>query len=225
MTSIKPTLSRFHKLTALPILLICLGVGVVFFVIGLSFKLNGLTQIMFGWDAFSLTLIAIHWFMFFSVDAARTKLRAQLQDENRSEIFLVILVATFAALFAVILVLIDKELKATDISVAIVGLFLSWCLVHTTFTLRYARLYYQERKEINGKYSGSGLDFPGDDEPDFLDFAYYSFVIGMTFQVSDVEVSSKEMRRLTLLHSLLSFVFNTIIVALTINVLAGLGGK
>ncbi|MGY3053165.1 putative membrane protein [Pedobacter sp. UYEF25] len=220
-----PTLSRFHKLTALPILLICLTIGLIFYLGGFFFKLNGLSQIMFAWDAFSVALIATHWSMFFSVDAARTKLRAQMQDENRSEIFLVILVATFAALFAVILVLIDKELKPTDISIAIIGLFLSWCLVHTTFTLRYARLYYQNNNESSDKKSGVGLNFPGDDEPDFLDFAYYSFVIGMTFQVSDVEISSKKMRRLTLLHSLLSFVFNTIIVALTINVLAGLGGK
>ena len=197
----------------------------VFFFIGFFFKFNGLSQIMFGWDAFSLALIAIHWSMFFSVDAASTKLRAQIQDENRSEIFLVVLVATFAALFAVILVLIDKELKAVDISVAIIGLFLSWCLVHTTFTLRYARLFYQDRKGNDGKKADAGLGFPGDEDPDFIDFAYYSFVIGMTFQVSDVQVSSKEIRRLTLLHSLLSFVFNTIIVALTINVLAGLGGK
>ncbi|MET4082338.1 putative membrane protein [Pedobacter sp. UYP30] len=225
MTSIEPTLSRFHKLTALPILLICLGMGMLFYLGGFFLKLNGLTRIMFGWDAFSLALIAIHWEMFFSVDAARTKLRAKIQDETRSEIFLVILIATFAALFAVILVLIDKSLKAADISVAIIGLFLSWCLVHTTFTLRYARLFYQDMEESGDKTSKGGLDFPEDEEPDFLDFAYYSFVIGMTFQVSDVEISSKKIRRLTLLHSLLSFVFNTIIVALTINVLAGLGGK
>lgn len=225
MLSGKPTLSRFHKLTALPILLICLGIGVVIYLCGFLFKLNGISQVMLGWDGFSLALIAIHWQIFFSVSTAQTKLRAKLQDENRGEIFLVVLIATFAALLAVILVLTDKELKATDIAIAIVGLFLSWFLVHSTFTMRYAHLFYGDTEEKNAKKTKGGLDFPGDEEPDFLDFAYYSFVIGMTFQVSDVEVSSKKLRRLTLLHSLLSFIFNTIIVALTINALAGMGGK
>ncbi len=225
MTDIHIKLSTFQRLTALAILLISLGVGLLFLLGGFLLKLNGLTEIMFGWDGFSITVIAIYWQIFFSVSTAQTKLRAKLQDENRSEIFFVVLIATFAALFAVVLVLIDKELNATDITVAIVGLVLSWFLVHTTFTMRYAHLFYGDTEESGGKKSEGGLDFPGDDKPDFLDFAYYSFVIGMTFQVSDVEVSSKKLRRLTLLHSLLSFVFNTIIVALTINVLAGLGDK
>lgn len=225
MKAVKSTLSRFHKLTALPVLLISLGLAILVYLCCFLLKLNVLTQIMVGWDTFALALIIIHWEMFFSADAARTRLRAKLLDENRSEIFLVVLIATFAALFAVILVLIDKELKAADISVAIVGLVLSWFLVHTTFTMRYARLFYDEKEENGENKTKGGLDFPDDDHPDYLDFAYYSFVIGMTFQVSDVEISSKKIRRLTLLHSLLSFVFNTIIVALTINVLAGLGGK
>jgi len=95
---------------------------------------------------------------------------------------------------------------------------LSWFLVHTTFSMRYAHLFYGDNE--NGK--GSGLGFPGNGSPDFVDFAYFSFVLGMTFQVSDVEISSRQIRRLSLLHSLIAFIFNTVIVALTINALAGL---
>ena len=99
-------------------------------------------------------------------------------------------------------------------------MFMSWGLVHTTFSIRYAHLYYGNSSSKDVK--GHGLDFPGDVDPDFIDFAYFSFVIGMTFQVSDVEISSRRIRRLTLVHSLISFIFNTVIVALTINALAGL---
>jgi uncharacterized membrane protein len=96
-------------------------------------------------------------------------------------------------------------------------------LVHTLFVFRYAHLYYQSRPKgkAQDKYL-EGLEFPEEDEPDYLDFSYFSFVIGMTFQVSDVTISSKQIRRLALLHGLISFAFNTVIVALSINVISGM---
>jgi uncharacterized membrane protein len=106
--------------------------------------------------------------------------------------------------------------------VAIAGMFLSWFLVHTTFSMRYAHLYYGDDNKKHIDKKGAGLEFPGNDEHDFIDFAYFSFVLGMTFQVSDVEISDRKIRRLSLLHSLIAFIFNTVIVALTINALAGL---
>ena len=156
--------------------------------------------------------------MFFHTSAAETHIKAKMQDETRSEIFAIVLISTFAGLLAVILLLINKDIEPLDLIVAISGMFLSWFLVHTTFGMRYAHLYYGDSKTNKG----SGLDFPGTDEPDFIDFAYFSFVLGMTFQVSDVEISSRKIRRLSLLHSLIAFIFNTVIVALTINALAGL---
>lgn len=97
---------------------------------------------------------------------------------------------------------------------------LSWTLVHTLFSIHYARLYYieaplKERDAIEG-----GLVFPGDDSPDYLDFAYFSFVIGMTSQVSDVQISSKTMRRMATVHGLISFAFNTAILAMFVNIVA-----
>jgi uncharacterized membrane protein len=88
--------------------------------------------------------------------------------------------------------------------------------------MRYAHLFYGDHHNKDADKIGSGLEFPGDEKPDFIDFAYFSFVLGMTFQVSDVEISSRKIRRLSLLHSLIAFIFNTVIVALTINALAGL---
>ncbi len=90
----------------------------------------------------------------------------------------------------------------------------AWALVHTTFALHYARLYYPDPEEGEP----SGLDFPGSQKPDYFDFAYLSFMIGTAFQGSDVEVSSGPMRRVVLAHAVLSFIFNTVILALVINV-------
>lgn len=97
----------------------------------------------------------------------------------------------------------------------------SWLLVHTIFASHYARDYYKTGKSLS-QWKKDGLDFPSDNEPDYWDFLYFSFVIGMTSQTSDVEVTSREIRRLALLHGVLAFFFNTTIVAMTINIIAGI---
>jgi len=219
---IEPKLEGIQKLSALFILLISLFIGVIFYVGSFVFTMPGLTHVMLGWDVFCLVLISLHWYMFFNTSVAETHLKAVTQDETRGEIFAVVLVSTFAGLLAVILLLVSKDVDPLDLTVAISGMFLSWFLVHTTFSMRYAHLYYGGGKNEDLIKKGSGLDFPGGDAPDFIDFAYFSFVLGMTFQVSDVEISSRKIRRLSLLHSLIAFIFNTVIVALTINALAGL---
>jgi uncharacterized membrane protein len=212
-------LKGIQKKSALYILVLSCIAGLAGYLGSLLFKVSVLTHIMLGWDIFCLMLISLHWYMFFKTSVAETHLKARMQDETRGEIFAIVLISTFAGLLAVILLLINKDVEPVDIVAAISGMFLSWFLVHTTFCMRYAHLYYGDSES----QKGSGLDFPGEEEPDFIDFAYFSFVLGMTFQVSDVEISSREIRRLSLLHSLIAFIFNTVIVALTINGLAGLG--
>ena len=99
----------------------------------------------------------------------------------------------------------------------------SWCLTHTIFTIRYAHLYYaQDDPDAPDDAPGEGLDFPDEKNPDFLDFAYFSFVIGMTFQVSDVQITARPIRRIALLHGLVSFLFNTVVLALSINLASSL---
>lgn len=218
----EPKLSGIQKLSALYILLLSFLVGVIAYFGSLFINMGALTHVMFGWDLFCVILISLHWYMFFHTSAAQTHIKAKMQDETRSEIFAVVVVSTFAGLLAVILLLINKDIEPLDLIVAISGMFLSWFLVHTTFGVRYAHLYYGDSEKNGTDKHGSGLDFPGNHEPDFIDFAYFSFVLGMTFQVSDVEISSRRIRRLSLLHSLIAFIFNTVIVALTINALAGL---
>jgi len=98
----------------------------------------------------------------------------------------------------------------------------SWFLVHTVFAMHYAHTYYHDSDNDPHTIEGAGLEFPNQKAPDFLDFAYFSFVIGMTCQVSDVQVSSQGIRRLALVHGLLSFLFNTVILALSINLASSL---
>ena len=210
-------LSGFQKL------FICLLFGVVAFLVFSSKNIDALARLMIGWDSFSLLMIVFGWITFFRTNAKQIRAQAKVQDENRVVIFIIVLIATLAGLIAVIILIITKtenhhqsELK---IPVAIAGMFLSWLLIHTTFTLRYAHIFYGNHDEHPDTHAG-GLDFPKENKPDYLDFAYFSFGVGMTFQVSDVEISSKRLRRLVLLHSLISFIYATIMIALTINVIS-----
>jgi len=129
-------------------------------------------------------------------------------------------------MFAVLLLVLSKEQSPDRVRLAVIlavaGMMLSWVMVHTIFTFHYAHLYYFRANDDTP--NSEALDFPQTPKPDYLDFAYYSFVIGMTFQVSDVNINSRIMRRTTLAHALLSFALNTFVVALTINLIAGLRG-
>lgn len=215
----------FNRWRASHKLLMCFILAVIVFFIFPIKNFDALTHIMIGWDTFSLSMLIVEWYIFFKTKQSDIRQQSALQDESRIVIFIIVLVSNFASLLAVILMLVTKSessaVKIVHLFVAIAAMLFSWLLVHTIFAVRYAHIYYSD-DETNPKIHAGGLDFPREEKPDFLDFAYFSFVLGMTFQVSDVEISSKRLRRLVLLHGLLSFGFNTAIVALTINIIAGL---
>ncbi len=146
-----------------------------------------------------------------------------MQDENRVVIFSIVLISKLAGLIPVIILIINKAENSNEsefkIPIAVAGMLLSWLLIHTTFTLRHAHIFYENHEEKSDTHSG-GLEFPKEDEPEYLNFAYFSFNIGMTFQVSDVKITTKHLRKLVLLHSLISFIFATIMIALTINLIS-----
>jgi len=140
-------------------------------------------------------------------------------------LLLVLLLATSACVAAItVLMQHSRNLggieKTLHVGLAVSALAVSWLFIQTIFTFHYAHLCYHEEKL--DKPDGPGLQFPGGQDPDYFDFLYYSFVVGMTSQVSDVQVTSREMRRLTMVHGVLSFGFNVLILALSINVVAGL---
>jgi uncharacterized membrane protein len=112
--------------------------------------------------------------------------------------------------------------RTAEVTLVSVTLFLSWLVTHVTFAMRYAHEFYA--RDLGGPDVDGGLSFPEEKEPDYLDFLYFSLVLGMTFQVSDVQITSRKLRRVATLHGLVSFLFNTVIVAFTVNIAAGLMG-
>lgn len=177
------------------------------------------------WNAFAFAFILISWFVFFSRTREQMRLRAKEEDGSRVFVFFMILLSCFASMFAVLLLVLSQHSNSTPriiyVPLAICTMLFSWIMVHTTFCFHYAHLYYGDMKGDSATHAG-GLEFPGKGLPEYMDFVYFSFVIGMTFQVSDVSISSRVIRRLALFHGLLAFGLNTFVVALTINLIAGL---
>jgi len=177
-----------------------------------------------SWDVGALCYLFLAWLVMARSDDTLTRFRAQRYDPSGYMIFLLVVVAASASFVAIGFMVGDiKDLpfwpRAERLTLSITALFVSWLLIHTLFAFHYARLYYFLAG--GGEEHHRGLRFPDDDEPDYLDFAYYSFVVGMTSQVSDVAVVSRPMRRLTLVHGVLSFVYNIAILAMSINIIGG----
>lgn len=174
-----------------------------------------------GWDAMAITLLASVGVIIATADADETRRRAGSEDPGRNVIWALVLVACTFSLFAAgVLVRSTAELALEDrrevLALCLVAVAASWLLAHAAFTLRYARLYYRGGPEDEG-----GIDFAGGEKPDDFDFAYFSFTIGMCFQVSDMSVTDRTIRRTVLLHGMLSFAYNTVILALALNLVFG----
>jgi len=185
--------------------------------------------ILVTWIAFALTIIIMDWVIILSSHPMEVRKIARIQDSSRTLIFLFVIVASIVSTLAIFFLLksskhLSPEAVTEHVLLGMASVIVSWVLVHTIFTLRYAHMYYTTDVDDDGKKKTlGGLEFPGDEkQPDYLDFVYFSFVIGMTFQVSDVEISSRQIRRLAWIHGMISFAFNTAIVALSINVISGL---
>jgi uncharacterized membrane protein len=179
---------------------------------------------LFGWCVGMAVYLGLAWWLCVRFDAQRTRERAQAQDEPSVVIFLLMLLASMACVTAIIVMMQQvKDLsglqRALHIALCVAALASSWLFIQAIFAFRYAHRYYREEKLREP--DGPGLQFPGAMAPDYFDFMYYSHVVGMTSQVSDVQVTSREMRRLTLIHGVLSFAFNMLILALSINLVAG----
>jgi uncharacterized membrane protein len=174
--------------------------------------------VLLGWDTLTLIFLVWVWRTIFLKDAKATEGLALAEDDSRAAADAVILGASLASLVAIFFTL-AQAAKASGshavllAALAVISIVLGWAAIQTTFTLMYARLYYGSPK--------GGIDFE-DGEPDFRDFAYTAFTIGMTYQVSDTQISQKRVRHIVIRHALLSFVFGTTIIAVAINAVANL---
>lgn len=178
-----------------------------------------------GWCAAALVFLILAFWVFFSTDGDNTRRLATREDDSRTASSLIVLAGSAVSLAGVIYALtqvnaLQKSGQATEATVlTVLGLLsvaLSWLTIQSIYTFRYARLYFQAPE--------GGIQFDGDETPDYRDFLYLAMTIGMTFQVSDTNLSKKDVRRSLTGHALIAYVYNTVLVALTINTVAGLLG-
>ena len=204
--------------------LIALAVGLAVFVF---VPLAGLVpRILAGWNAGGWLYLLLVAIKMARAEIEGIKRQSALERESRIVVLVVVTfgsIFTMLALFAQLMAIksehgIDRTLS---ISLSVLTIVLSWLLIHTVFALFYAHEFHTEGPG-GAKGQGGGLKFPDDSTPDYLDFLYFSFVVGTTAQTSDVDVTSRAMRRVVMLHGILSFFFNTAVIALAVNIAAQL---
>lgn len=207
---------------ALGRLVIAMTSGLVTFL--LCERFSWAVRAVASWDVTALTLLTLAWWIIGKADPAETRRRAGAEDPGRNAVWVIALVSSAFSLFAATIVLrqarrLAPEASSVLVLLCLVGVACAWLLTHSAYTLRYARLFYRDDDEGIG-----GLEFPGKRPPDDFDFAYFAFTVGMCFQVSDVTISSYVIRRAVLVHAVISFAYNTTILALALNLVFGLFG-
>jgi uncharacterized membrane protein len=215
-------LVRFRKMSkparvvyARPRTFVSILIGIAaFFLLPGSLRL--VTRLLVSWDIFAGVYLVLAYIMMARCGLAYIRRNAVLQDDGRFLILLVTALGAFASIAAIVLELGATHRSGPELALATATIVLSWAAVHTTFALHYAHDYYRGSKP-------GGLQFPGggeDDHADYWDFVYFSFVIGMTAQVSDVGITDRTIRRTATAHGIISFFFNTALLALMVNIAA-----
>ncbi len=188
------------------------------------FGVHALERVIIAWDGGVLLFLILVLQLMFSERLSRMEQDAEAQEAGEWTVFTLTLAAILLSLGTIFTAFTGlKDLPASvqsgRVALVVITLLLSWLMTHITFALRYAHEYYG--RGADGRLDG-GLNFPGTERPDYLDFAYFAFVLGMNFQVSDVAITARTLRRLATLHGLVGFLFNTVILALVVNLAAGL---
>ena len=176
-------------------------------------------SILAGWDVAVVIYLLWVWIAVWRLDPGTTARLAKREDPSSAVAELVVVGAGIAVLVAVGFALVKAGeatggMKALMVTLGLLSVVLSWTVVHTVYALRYARAYYSEPP--------GGIDFNEAEPPTYTDFAYFAFTVGMTFQVADTNITSKAVRRITLHHALLSYLFGAVLLGLVINVVATL---
>jgi len=187
------------------------------------------TRLLTAFDIGAIVFLGAMWVMMARATPAGMRRRAQLEDEGRDVVLALSVVVASAILLSITRELhgikdLPPPLANIHVALATLTILLAWFFMNTMFALHYALHYYNKPATAAAGVDpiARGLAFPHTDQPDYWDFIYFSFVIGMTFQVSDVQIEDHSLRRLGLAHGLLAFFFNVVVLALTINIVAGL---
>lgn len=203
-----------------PRLMISVLVFAILFAITSTCEFGWARSILLAFDIAACCFLGMSAWMFSHSTTASMRTRAAAEDNDRWSFLF-----SSIALSAVVLIALFAELQAAgksdafEIVLAASSLVLSWLFMNTMFALHYAHGYYSvDQSEAKHR---AALEFPGGQDPDYWDFAYFAIVIGMTFQVSDVQIGSRHLRRIALMHSVIAFFFNVVILALSVNLIAG----
>jgi uncharacterized membrane protein len=204
--------------------LIAAGAVGILIALLLPARLGVASRLLAAWDVAALVLATFAWTIILGNGAAETQRHAGTHDPGRRAVGLLVILTSAVSLLATAVILRQARscppaVRELFVALCILAVASAWVLTHTAYALRYAHLYYRDDEEGVG-----GLSLPGDAAPAYLDFAYFAFTIGMCFQVSDISVSSPQIRRAVLGHSVLSFLYNTAILATAINLAVGTFG-
>jgi uncharacterized membrane protein len=191
------------------------GATVALTLIALPWRLS--TRIIVGWDAGVALYLALVYLVMAHGSIAEIRRRAAINDEGAIALLVLTAAAALASLVAVLAEL-GHSPGPYQIALSIATILLSWTFMHTMFALHYLHEFYGQGADDRL----GGLVFPGSEDPDYWDFLYYSLVVAMTAQVSDIQITSKTIRRLTTLHGAISFFFNATVLALTVNIVSSL---
>jgi uncharacterized membrane protein len=221
MHSHSHVLRVWSQVRARPRLVIAIVVGTMVWVVRPAAAPH--TTALLSWVAGAGLYLALAWTMMVRASTEHMRWRARIQDDGAAVVLVLTVLAALASLAAIVLELSGiKEVSAArqTAHVVLVGITfaMSWLVVHTSFALHYAHAYYVSL----GREGAAPLEFPAQESPVYLDFLYFAMVVGMTSQTADVAIASTRMRRLAMLQGAVAFIFNTTLLALTVNIAAGL---
>ncbi len=214
--------------TAVRKYLVSLFFALMVFAIGTWQHFEWALSFVLAWNVFGISYLIFNLILFSKSDVDQIQKQCSKEDVSSWILFAFVVSACMIGLLSVLSFMNNTSVWQSG---SIIGSILcisavgfSWLMVHFAFAVRYAHLFYGDNNKQFSKHA-KGLVFPEDDVPDYFDFAYFSIVIGMTFQVSDVVITSKGVRRLVLIHSIIAFVFNTVIIAMTVSQVIGMNNK
>jgi len=208
---------HWHHLQRHPRFGLCAGLFVLLSVALIALGVKPDRGVLLSFDVAAVIFLATTVVMIAHADTHTIRQRARKEDEGYWGFLLSSAAVAIVALLALAVELhTTKQVGGLQIALAVGSLILAWLFMNTMFALHYAHEFYGDHGTKH-----AGLDFPGNNEPDYWDFVYFAFVIGMTFQVSDVQINARGIRRVVLVQSLLAFFFNVIVIALSVNIVAG----
>jgi uncharacterized membrane protein len=216
------SLRLIRILRARPVFSISYALGAVSYFLLFAMH-DKVLRIVAAWDVGSLFYVLFTLFFFIRTLGRDISADAKRHQEGEWTVFTITLlgaVMSFAAIFLFSQAAGHKTHEGISLAFVIATLILSWATTHITFAYRYAHEYYSY--DLGGEDIDRGIEFPHDDRPDYLDFVYFAFVLGMTFQVADCNITAKKLRRLATVQGLIAFLFNTVILALSVNIAASL---